>query len=67
MCSTISSKTQTDQLSSETSKIVESILSGPYSGAFCQIMDILMSGFEILNIDSDFLIVRFVCAEKIQC
>ena len=45
---------------------MESILSGPYSGASCQIMDILMSGFGILNIDSDFLFVRFVCEEKIQ-
>ena len=45
MCSTISSKTQADQLSSETLKRVESILSGPHSGAFCQIMDIFMSGF----------------------
>ena len=66
VCSTISSKTQTDQFSSETLKRVESILSGPNSGAFCQIMDILMSGFGKLNIDSDLLFVRLVYEEKIQ-
>ena len=66
VCSTISSKTQTDQFSSETLKRVESILSGPHSGAFCQIMDIFMSGFGKLNIDSDLLFVRLVYEEKIQ-
>ena len=66
VCSTISSKTQTDQFSSETLKRVESILGGPHSGAFCQIMDIFMSGFGKLNIDSDLLFVRLVYEEKIQ-
>ena len=66
VCSTISSKTQTDQFSSETLKRVESILSGPHSGAFCQIMDIFMSGFGKLNIDSDLLFVRLVYEERIQ-
>ena len=66
VCSTISSKTQTDQFSKETLKRVESILSGPHSGAFCQIMDIFMSGFGKLNIDSDLLFVRLVYEEKTQ-
>ena len=44
--STISSKTQTDQFSRETLKRVESILSGPHSGAFCQNMDIFLSVLE---------------------
>ena len=66
VCSTVSSKTQTDQFSSETLKRVESILSGPHSGAFCQIMDIFMSGFGKLNIDSDLLFVRLVYEEKIR-
>ena len=66
LCSTISSKTQTDQFSSESLKRMESILSGPHSGAFCQIMDIFMSGFGKLNIDSDLLFVRLVYEEKIQ-
>ena len=64
MCSTISSKTQTDQFSSETLKRVESNLSGPHSGAFCQIMDLFMSGFGKLNIDSDLLFVRLVYEAK---
>ena len=66
VCSTISSKTQTDQFSSETLKRVEPILSGPHSGAFCQIMDIFIIGFGKLNIDSDLLFVRLVYDEKIQ-
>ena len=66
VCSTISSKTQTDQISSETLKRVESILSGPHSGAFCQIMDIFMSGFGKLNKHSDLLFVCLVYEEKIQ-
>ena len=69
VCSTISSKTQTDQFSSETLKTVELILSGPHSGALCQIMDIIMSGFGKVNIDCDLLFVRLLCEEKIisQC
>ena len=66
VCSTISSKTQTDQFSSETLKREESILSCSHSGDFCQIMDIFMSGFVKLNIDSDLLFVRLVYGEKIQ-
>ena len=66
MCSTISSKTQTDQFSSEILKRVESILSGPHSGAFRPIMDIFMSGLGKLNIESDLLFVRLVYEEKIQ-
>ena len=64
--SIISSRTQTDQFSSKTFKRVESILSGPHYGAFCHIMDIFMSGFGKLNIDSDLLFVRLVYEEKIQ-
>ena len=45
VCSTISSKIQTDEFSSETFIRVESILSGPHPGAFCKIMAIFMSGF----------------------
>ena len=66
MCSTFSSKTQTDQFSSETLKRVESILSGPHSGAFCQVMDIFIIGFGNLNIDSDLLFVRLLYEEKIH-
>ena len=45
---------------------MESLLSGPHSGAFCQIMDIFMSDFGKLNIDSDLLFVRLVYEEKIR-
>ena len=56
----------TDQFCFETLKRVESILSGPHAGAFCQIMDNIMSVLEKLNIDSDLLFVRFVYEEKIH-
>ena len=45
---------------------MESTLSGPHSGAFCQIKDLFLSGFGKLNIDSDLLFVRLVYEEKIQ-
>ena len=49
---------------SETLKRVESILSGPHPGAFCQIVDIFVSGFGKLNKDSDLLFVSLVYEEK---
>ena len=55
---------QTDFVSSETTRRVESILSGPHSSAFCQIMVIFVSGYWKLNFDADLLSVRFVCEEK---
>ena len=38
-------QTQTDNFSSETLRRFESILTGPHSGAFCQIMDIFVRGY----------------------
>ena len=57
---------QTDWLSAETLKRFENILYGPHAGAFCQIMDIFMSGYGKLNIDNDVLCVRLVFEEKIK-
>ena len=57
---------QTDCLSTETLKRFENILYGPHAGAFCQIMDIFMSGYGKLNIDNDVLCVRLVFEEKIK-
>ena len=51
---------QTDQLTTETLKRFQSILSGPHVGAFCQIQDIFIGGYEKLEIISDFLCVRFL-------
>ena len=59
-------QTQTDNFSSETLRRFESILTGPHSGAFCQIMDIFVSGYGNLNIDTDVLFIRFVYEEKIK-
>ena len=59
-------QTQTDNYSSKTLRRFESILTGPHSGAFCQIMDIFVSGNGNLNIDTDVLFIRFVYEEKIK-
>ena len=57
---------QTDQITTETLKRFQSILSGPHVDAFCQIMDIFISGYGKLEIDSDVLCVRFFYEEKIK-
>ena len=57
---------QTDQICTETLKRVKSILSGPHSGAFCKVMDIIVSGYGKLDIDSELLFVRLVFEEKNQ-
>ena len=62
----LSKQVQTDFVNSETIRRVKSILSGPHSGAFCQIMDIFVSGYGKLNIDTDLLSVRLVYEEKIK-
>ena len=59
-------QTQTDQICTETLKRVENILSGPHSGAFCKVMDIFVSGYGKLDIDSELLFVRLVFEEKIK-
>ena len=61
-----SKQTQTDFVNSETLRRVEKILYGPHSGAFCQIMDIFMSGYGKLNFYSDLLSVRFLYEEKVK-
>ena len=61
-----SKQVQTDFVNSETIRRVENILSGPHFGAFCQIMDIFVSGYGKLNIDNDLLSVRLVYEEKIK-
>ena len=45
-------QTQTDQICTEILKRVENILSGPHSGAFCKVMDMFVSGYGKLDIDS---------------
>ena len=59
-------QTQTDNFSSETLRRFESILTGPHSGAFCRIINIFVSGYGNLNIDTDLLFIRFVYEEKIK-
>ena len=59
-----SKQIRTDFVNCETLRRVETILYGPHSGCLCQILDIFMSGYEKLNIDSDLLSVRFVYEKK---
>ena len=55
-------QTQTDSFARESLKRFEIIL----SGAFCQIMDIFLSGYSNLLVDTDVLFVRIVYEEKIK-
>ena len=55
-------QTQTDQICTEILKRVGNILSGPRFGA----MDIFVSGYGKLDIDSELLFVRIVIEEKIK-
>ena len=61
---TLNQQLQTDRISTETLKRFKKILYGPHSGAFCQIMDIFVSGYGKLDIDNDVLCVRLVFEEK---
>ena len=51
---------------SETIRRVENVFSGSHSGAFFQIMDIFVSGYGKLTIDTDLLSVCFLYVEKIK-
>ena len=63
---TLNQQLQTDRLSTETLKRFENILYGPHAGAFCQIMDLFVSGYGKLDIDNDVLCVRLIFEEKIK-
>ena len=57
-------QTQTDQICTETLKRVENIFNGPHSGAVCKIIDIFVSGYGKLDIDSELLFFRLVFEGK---
>ena len=61
-----SKQIQTDNFSSETLRRFEKILTGLHSGAFCQIMDIFVSGYGNMTIDTELLFVRLNYEEKIK-
>ena len=61
---TLNQQMQTDCLSIETLKRFENLLYGPHAAAFCQIIDIFVSGYGKLDIDNDVLCVRLVFEEK---
>ena len=62
---TLNQQLQTERISTETLKRFENFLFGAHSGAFCQIMDIFVSGYGELGIDNDVLCVRLVFERKI--
>ena len=55
---------QTDEMNEETLKKIESLINGTHSAAFCKVMDILTSGYEKLDVDTDVLFVKFIVEEK---
>ena len=61
-----SKQVQTDFVNSGTIRRVESILSGPHSGAFSLIMNIFVSGYGKLNIETHLLSVCLVYEGKIK-
>ena len=63
---TLNQQMQAECLSTETLKRFENLLYGPHAGAFCQIMDIFVSGYGKLDIDNDVLCVRLVFEENIK-
>ena len=50
---TLNQQLQTDGISTENLKRFENTLYGPHSGAFCQLMDIFVSGYGKIFIDND--------------
>ena len=63
---TLNQQLQTDRISTETLKRIENILYAPHYGAFCQKLDIFVSGYRKLDIDNNVLCVRLVFEEKIK-
>ena len=59
-------QTQTDGFASGSLKRSQNSLSGKYSGIFCKIMGMFLSGYGNLSVDSYVLSVRKVLVEKIK-
>ena len=55
-----SKQKQTDNFSSEILRRFEKILTDPHSGAFCQIMNTVVSEYGNISIDTDLLFVRLI-------
>ena len=57
---------QTDSLPKATLDRFEKIINGPHSGVFCKFMDIVLSGYGKIDIDSELLFVKLTYEEKIK-
>ena len=64
--SNLNCSTQTDSLPKETLDRFEKIINGPHSGVFCKFMDIVLSGYGKVDIDSELLFVKLTYEEKIK-
>ena len=64
--SLLGEQTQTDNFSSKTLRRFYSIFTVLHSGAFCQDMNIFVSGYGNLSSDTDLFFIRFVYEEKIK-
>ena len=58
--------TQTDTLPKETLERFEKIINGPHSGVLCKFMDIVVSGYGKIDIDSELVFVKLSYEEKIK-
>ena len=58
--------TQTDFLTQATLERFEKIVNGPHSAVLCKFMDIMLSGYGKIDIDSELLSVKLTYEEKIK-
>ena len=58
--------TQTDFLTHATLERFEKIVNGPHSAVLCKFMDIMLSGYGKIDIDSELLSVKLTYEEKIK-
>ena len=64
--SNVNCSTQTDTLPKETLERFEKIINGPHSGVLCKFMDIILSGYGKIDIDSELIFVKLTYEEKIK-
>ena len=58
--------TQTDTLPKESLERFEKILNDPHSGVLCKFMDIVVSGYGKIDIDSELVFMKLCYEEKIK-
>ena len=61
-----SSSSQTENLTRETLERFEKILNGPHAVVLCKFMDVVLSGYGKIDIDSELCFVKLTFEEKIK-